>query len=169
MTEPKSFASLSPTLLARKGGAKPAMRHQMQHSQEATARQLEDPGQLDDLGFNDHGEDQGEPVHEAEIVQLNPGGTAVSGDLPEVMRQRGQAAIRVAGSAKRRRSALADGRSAAFTLRLDADRHLKLRLACTLEGRSAQQLVTDALDCMLSQLPEVGAMAAQAGKHRRNS
>ena len=38
---------------------------------------------------------------------------------------------------------------AAFTLRLDAKRHLKLRLACAVNGRSAQQLVTDALDHLL--------------------
>ena len=35
---------------------------------------------------------------------------------------------------------------AAFTLRLDADRHLKLRLAAALERQSAQVLVTRALD-----------------------
>jgi len=29
MNEPKSFASLSPSLLARKGGARPAMRPQL--------------------------------------------------------------------------------------------------------------------------------------------
>jgi len=29
MSEPKTFASLGPTLLARKGGAKPAMRPQL--------------------------------------------------------------------------------------------------------------------------------------------
>jgi hypothetical protein len=48
---------------------------------------------------------------------------------------------------------------AAFTLRLDTDRHLKLRLASALSGRSAQLLVTEALDAFLDTLPEVGALA----------
>jgi hypothetical protein len=51
---------------------------------------------------------------------------------------------------------------AAFTLRLDRDRHLKLRLACAVNGRSAQQLVTDALDQLLTDMPELDAMAVKA-------
>jgi hypothetical protein len=61
---------------------------------------------------------------------------------------------------------LADGRNAAFTLRLDAERHLKLRLACTLDNRSAQQIVTEALDRLIADLPEVAALAAEAAKRR---
>jgi hypothetical protein len=53
---------------------------------------------------------------------------------------------------------------AAFTLRLDRDRHLKLRLACAVDGRSAQQLVTDALDQLLDRMPELDAMAAKAAR-----
>jgi hypothetical protein len=51
---------------------------------------------------------------------------------------------------------------AAFTLRLDADRHLKLRLACAIGGRSAQMLVTEALDQLLASMPELDAMAEKA-------
>jgi hypothetical protein len=51
---------------------------------------------------------------------------------------------------------------AAFTLRLDPSRHLRLRLACAVNGRSAQQIVTDALDAMLTEMPELDAMAAKA-------
>lgn len=51
---------------------------------------------------------------------------------------------------------------AAFTLRLDPERHLKLRLACAVDGRSAQQLVTDALDQVLGRMPELDSMAAKA-------
>jgi hypothetical protein len=51
---------------------------------------------------------------------------------------------------------------AAFTLRLDRGRHLKLRLACAVDGRSAQQLVTDALDQLLNHMPELDAMAEKA-------
>ncbi|MCL6697398.1 hypothetical protein LZ496_01155 [Sphingomonas sp. NSE70-1] len=51
---------------------------------------------------------------------------------------------------------------AAFTLRLDPSRHLKLRLACAVNGRSAQQLVTDALDQLLKDMPELESMAERA-------
>ena len=53
---------------------------------------------------------------------------------------------------------------AAFTLRLDPQRHLKLRLACAVNGRSAQQLVTDALDQLLVVMPELEGMAEKAKK-----
>ncbi|HEX8842347.1 MAG TPA: hypothetical protein VF757_08610 [Sphingomicrobium sp.] len=51
---------------------------------------------------------------------------------------------------------------AAFTLRLDPERHLKLRLACAVNGRSAQQIVTDAVDRLLREMPELDAMAEKA-------
>ena len=51
---------------------------------------------------------------------------------------------------------------AAFTLRLDPSRHLKLRLASAVNGRSAQQIVTDALDQLLEHMPELDAMAQSA-------
>jgi hypothetical protein len=60
------------------------------------------------------------------------------------------------------RSAPGSKAKAAFTLRLDPDRHLKLRLACAVNGRSAQQLVTDALDALLERIPELDAMASKA-------
>src|SRR5690242_20132842 len=53
---------------------------------------------------------------------------------------------------------------AAFTLRLDPDRHLKLRLACAVRGRSAQQIVTDALDGLLANMPELEVMAEKANR-----
>jgi hypothetical protein len=55
---------------------------------------------------------------------------------------------------------------AAFTLRLDPSRHLKLRLACAVTGRSAQQLVTDALDQLLDGMPELDSMAERAPRKR---
>jgi hypothetical protein len=51
---------------------------------------------------------------------------------------------------------------AAFTLRLDKDRHLRLRLACAVGGRSAQQLVTDALDQLLERMPDLNGLAEKA-------
>jgi hypothetical protein len=50
---------------------------------------------------------------------------------------------------------------AAFTLRLDHDRHLRLRIASALCHRSAQILVTEALDALLNSLPEVGTLVSQ--------
>lgn len=64
--------------------------------------------------------------------------------------------------APRPRSAPGSKGKAAFTLRLDPDRHLKLRLACAVDGRSAQQLVTDALDQLLERMPELDGLAAKA-------
>jgi hypothetical protein len=55
---------------------------------------------------------------------------------------------------------------AAFTLRLDPQRHLKLRLACAVNGRSAQQIVTAALDQLLTEMPELDAMAEKAKPKR---
>jgi hypothetical protein len=62
----------------------------------------------------------------------------------------------------RSRAAPGSKGKAAFTLRLDPSRHLKLRLACAVDGRSAQQIVTDALDQMLDRMPELDVMAEKA-------
>lgn len=186
MNTPKPFASLSPTLLARKGGARPAMRPQLApltHYNDSTARQYED------LGWNDMGTEPAEtpaaepvvepvaaapavPVHEAEIVPLNGGASAEGrfapvtvSPVPQVLRQREAAAADIA-SDRPRRSALAEGRRAAFTLRLDAQRHLQLRLACTLTNRSAQQVVTEALDKFLAEMPDVAALAEQVAARK---
>ena len=66
----------------------------------------------------------------------------------------------------RPRAAPGSKAKAAFTLRLDGQRHLKLRLACAVTGRSAQQLVTDALDQLLATMPELDTMAERAPKRR---
>jgi hypothetical protein len=66
--------------------------------------------------------------------------------------------------AQRTRSAPGGKSKAAFTLRLDPSRHLRLRLACAVNGSSAQQLVTDALDQLLEHMPELDAMAASANR-----
>jgi hypothetical protein len=100
----------------------------------------------------------------AEIVELNPGLELPAARCPEVLRQRAEIAERFA---KPRRSALSDGRRAAFTLRLDVERHLRLRLACVNSNRSAQQLVIEALDQLIAEMPEVAEMAAKVRKQRR--
>jgi hypothetical protein len=68
---------------------------------------------------------------------------------------------------RRPRAAPGSKPKAAFTLRLDAARHLKLRLACAVTGRSAQQLVTDALDQLLGDMPELDSMAEKAPRAKR--
>ena len=207
MAEPKSFASLSSTLLARKGSAKPAMRPQGW-------------GQgmgLEDLGWNDMGHGQApapasvtqfddrpehvpssiaaltpaprstvplaevepvpspvveqqrvieasfsEPAREPEVVSAPE-----PAPEPEPVRAEPPKAKVLALPPRPRQAAGSKGK-AAFTLRLEAERHLRLRLACAVTHRSAQQLVTDALDAFLATLPELDAMAghlpASAGK-----
>ena len=75
-------------------------------------------------------------------------------------------AVHAAESAPRRaprpRAAPGSKAKAAFTLRLDSERHLKLRLACAVGGRSAQQIVTDALDQLLAAIPELDTLATKA-------
>lgn len=67
---------------------------------------------------------------------------------------------------RRPRAAAGSKGKAAFTLRLDPARHLKLRLACAVNGRSAQQLVTDALDQLLNGMPELDSLAERAPRKR---
>jgi len=77
---------------------------------------------------------------------------------PEVLRQRETIVERIAPAT--RPSPTRKDR-AAFTLRLDPVRHIKLRLACTIRDTSAQALVTEALDALLGSMPELEALAAQ--------
>lgn len=176
MSDIKPFASLSASLLARKGTAKPAMRPQLQpvaHPHDALARAYppeeafspaEDSGQThdwaDDLGWNDmgedRGEDRGEDMGEASATPTPAPALAQVVALPRA----------AAPAPTARRSALAQGRRAAFTLRLDAERHLKLRLACTVSGRSAQILLIDALDQLLTTYPELNALASKVRASR---
>ncbi|NUT00567.1 MAG: hypothetical protein HOP96_06300 [Sphingomonas sp.] len=212
-SEPKPFASLSSGLLARKGGARPAMRPQ-------GFGQI--GGNLEDLGWNDMGFEApkpaeaprdeehdafGEPIAEHPALHGHAGLTPVNSPVhtqqaeiedrfkePEDSSDEGEeldetaeiveehdelpmqqpvearapmfvvpsAPAPVARRAPRPRSAPGSKGKAAFTLRLDPERHLKLRLACAVSGRSAQLLVTDALDQFLGGMPELEAMAGKA-------
>lgn len=219
MSEPKPFASLSSGLLARKGGAKPAMRPQG-YGQFGSS--LEDLG-WDDMGADPSGQgnDNGPLEHvPSSIAALTPapGGrthpvlvelpaapeeppvaeeSPVVEQPPVVEQQRAleehftppqpepaaaisQAAppaepvveilqsVPLPAPVPELPQAIArSGQSkAAFTLRLDVERHLKLRLASALTRRSAQQIVTEALDTFLSLLPQVDALARQVPDHR---
>ena len=55
----------------------------------------------------------------------------------------------------------------AFTLRLDDERHLRLRLASAVTNRSAQLLVTEALDALPANAPRgrgTGVVASRPGR-----
>ena len=216
MGEPKAFASLSSGLLARKGGARPAMRPQGFGGQ--TGAGLEDLG-WDDMGFEppkpanlpkrdeEHdafGEEVPEQPLRNPLAALTPIGSPVhdqrseladafnavedegdedydetaelyEGEPPDLnsaevvqipaRKPMVVTAPTVAATPRREskpRAASGSKTKAAFTLRLDKDRHLKLRLACAVTGRSAQQLVTDALDGLLAAMPELDGMAQRA-------
>lgn len=187
-----TFASLKPTLLARKGSAKPAMRPQLtlidQFGQAAPAPRPDE--EHDDLGWNDMGHDVaghddtvddsaddagesgGQDTEAAAVVQLQPDPAPLLKSHPVpvadpvVVHQQRNLAHQIAEPVDPK-SALAGSRRAAFTLRVDADRHLKLRLACTLKGRSAQQLVTEALDQLLDDLPDLADLARRVGQSKR--
>lgn len=220
-----SFASLSPTLLARKGGAKPAMRRQSPMISDAlTNAQPHQPGvtdggeadRLEDLGWNDLGEttqegattdspDAGSAELQTSDTQSAASGShAVASNTNEVeddlaqddtterdfapldRHARGNAAEEAHSASvtpiheraprlPRPRLAASNpvsddpvapmpttrGKRTAFTLRLDAERHLKLRMACTLTGRSAQSLVTEAVDAMFAEMPELDPLIAR--------
>jgi len=212
MTE-ASFASLGPTLLARKGGAKPAMRPQLtplpENISEIAALAEE---QLEDLGWNDMGGDitakditgDEKPAHDAQnhlllsnkssetseavfesdeeymieaaadhasshpIIDPLAGAQVISitshpaapqpaneGAAPSPMARKKRQASQKNSKIKASPNRSPSPRRAAFTLRLDPDRHLKLRLAATMQGVSAQSLVTEALDAMLESFEDL--------------
>lgn len=99
------------------------------------------------------------PEEDAELSVEAPLETLVTAPVPvlETFEPRPvsvTAASRIARATKHKHKA-------AFTLRLDEERHLRLRLASAVTGRSAQQIVTGALDAFLESLPEVAELARQ--------
>lgn len=230
MTEPKPLASLSASLLARKGAARPAMRRQTALGVAANF------GTHDDLGWNDMGYDvdpQGQDPagHQATASGLSPMSRADSdADVrsaidnaidraivaPTISSIDGTSPIPVAAATPRIVTAQAElaraiapepvalpvtvepeavsdvaaapmpkpvaaaavtprtepikSRSAAgakgayaFTLRLDPERHLRLRLASATGNRSAQQIMVALLDDYLANQPDITAFANRLG------
>jgi hypothetical protein len=178
----KPLASLSSQLLARKGQAKPAMRPQGFVGITHAAH--------DDLGWNDMGEEPARPapvlapapenpepapkpavLRQREVLDETlaapsepepvPAPTAPE-PIAELAREE-VAPVLATVPAPAAAVLAAKKAKAAFTLRLDADRHLRLRLASAVTNRSAQQLVTAALDKFLESLGEVDALARQVG------
>ncbi|MEP6786377.1 MAG: hypothetical protein ABI898_11635 [Sphingomonadales bacterium] len=162
MGEPKPLASLSSSLLARKGQAKPAMRPQGFASFGFSAGNAV---AQEDLGWNDMGHDfpAATPEYSAEIVSIAPVAPVVSIEPPVVLRQQEELERELAPiKAAAVRAAPGSKGKAAFTLRLDADRHLRLRLACAVAHSSAQQFVIKALDAFLDTQPAVAQVAKTA-------
>ena len=194
MAEAKPFASLSSGLLARKGAAKPAMRPQGF----GQGMNIEDLGWNDMGYGQAPPEPPPAHVPSSisalTPAPRSPAGEGVTAPPPVVEQQR---AIKASFAAEpepeqdaapapatdddvdtveaevtrlpfRPRSAPGSKGKAAFTLRLNPERHLKLRLACAVTHRSAQQIVTDALESFLASLPELDSMAghvsAKVGK-----
>lgn len=117
--------------------------------------------------LNGFDETDAEEIDEtAEIYEPEAEATAPAPEESPIVAKIAPAPAPVAAVAPRRaprpRSAPGSKGKAAFTLRLDPERHLKLRLACAVDGRSAQQLVTDALDQLLERMPEVDGLAVKA-------
>lgn len=153
----KPLASLSSGLLARKGQARPAMRPQGFSEMPPVAPPL------DDLGWNDMGT---APV--ASVRSIAP--AASPAVLPpvlvtrEVLRTKVEmtpVSLATAQEISRESATMTEKGKAAFTLRLDGERHLRLRLASAVANRSAQNLVADALDMFLETMPMVEALAVQ--------
>jgi len=104
------------------------------------------------LGWNDMGHDV-----ESDVVAL-PGVDVQSREEmapPPVVQQQHDLARQIVPASSENthtgltRAAPGSRGKAAFTLRLDPDRHLRLRLLSALSHKSAQQIVTAALDAAL--------------------
>ena len=173
MGEPKPLASLSSSLLARKGQAKPAMRPQGFANFGFGA-----PHAHEDLGWNDMGHDHVTHDHgltsaieptRGQVVSIVPetivhpepsAPPAVVLQQEELARELASEPIALAAPAPR--AAAGSKGKAAFTLRLDPDRHLRLRLVCAVTHKSAQAVVIAALDAFLSSPPAAAALAEAA-------
>ncbi|MCW2381411.1 hypothetical protein [Sphingobium sp. B2D3C] len=170
MTEPRSAASLTASLLARRGTARPAMRRP------ALPGLSTAPTLHDDLGWNDMGEgsthhmtapvtgtEAAVPINaNVSVAESNP--APVSPAKQQMLALAEQISLRVTSPkvpSKRPASLAGVGRKAAFTLRLDSERHLRLRLLSAVSKRSAQQLLIEALDRMIAADAHVQALAEE--------
>ena len=148
----KPTASLVPSLLARKGGARPAMRLQLKPLQQCESGH---PEELDDLGWNDMGytEDAPAPIPAAWPRQIQPDAPA-----PRPSETVAKAEVVTPVPEPKVRPEPIRRRRVAVSLKVDAQRHLQLRLASMITHRSAQQLVIQALDRLLDEVPGLNTM-----------
>jgi len=156
--ETKPFASLTGSLLARKGAARPAMRSHVSLDwagvEPAMPQAQPEP---DALPLTD-------VVALADVVALEEAGEDDS--RPEVLRQIAQLTAVINRKVAANRRATLDverlpGKKVAFTLRLDPRRHALLRACCTAEQRSAQSLLIEALDRLVDATPGLEDVLAQ--------
>lgn len=194
----KPLASLSSGLLARKGQARPAMRPQGFASLAGMAAPLEDLG-WNDMGQAEAAPAPAIapeaaqpkpqpapviPVSEAVPAPIEPVSPPpvlaerealreeIEGAPAAIEAPRVERPVSVATATRLARESAQQTRKsgkAAFTLRLDAERHLRLRLASALTGRSAQQLVTGAVDALIAEMPEVEMLVAQLPALKKSS
>lgn len=140
--------------------AVPEVKHQQDRLADALFADLEPQVGFDNepqVGFDNFAEEPESLVDAPTLVTVTPEPVT-----PLISRRGGTDAPR-----SRARSKPGLKEKAAFTLRLDSERHLKLRLACAVRHQSAQQLVTDALDALLESMPEIDDLASHipAKKH----
>lgn len=140
--------------------AVPEVKHQQDRLADALFADLEPQVGFDDepqVGFDNFAEAPESVADAPNFVTVTPEPVT-----PLILRRGGTDAPR-----SRVRSKPGLKEKAAFTLRLDSERHLKLRLACAVRHQSAQQLVTDALDALLESMPEIDDLASHvpAKKH----
>ena len=140
--------------------AVPEVKHQQDRLADALFADLEPQVGFDNepqVGFDNFAEEPESLVDAPTLVTVTPEPVT-----PLILRRGATDAPR-----SRVRSKPGLKEKAAFTLRLDSERHLKLRLACAVRHQSAQQLVTDALDALLESMPEIDDLASHipAKKH----
>lgn len=140
--------------------AVPEVKHQQDRLADALFADLEPQVGFDNepqVGFDNFAEEPESLVDAPTLVTVTPEPVT-----PLLLRRGSTDAPR-----SRARSKPGLKEKAAFTLRLDSERHLKLRLACAVRHQSAQQLVTDALDALLESMPEIDDLASHlpAKKH----
>lgn len=133
--------------------AVPEVKHQQDRLADALFADLEPQVGFDDepqVGFDNFAEEPESLADAPTLVTVTPEPVT-----PLISRRGSTDAPR-----SRARSKPGLKEKAAFTLRLDSERHLKLRLACAVRHQSAQQLVTDALDALLGSMPEIDDLAS---------
>jgi hypothetical protein len=136
--------------------------HDQQAEIESRFSSNDEEGEDEDGEYVDETAELYDPeADDATPIVAEPAPVAV---VPEYVAEREPAPAPAPAPVRARRPRAQPGAKgkAAFTLRLDPSRHLKLRLACAVNGRSAQQLVTDALDQLLDGMPELESMAERA-------
>jgi len=148
MLEAKPIASLTPGLLARKGDARPAVRRA--YMPVTAIAPLPVSLQKDMIDA---------PAQPSRKIPVARNAEPVP--LTLVVRQMQDRIARTLTTPAQHGEEAAESRKAriAFTLRIEPERHQRLRAAKQASHRSAQQIVTQALDEFLARQPGLGEPA----------